>query len=142
MTKNLHLWVRWLGIFLATLGVSAAHAVGYTPSITTSYPQLAISASAPQVVWASCNSGGQPSAYSACDDGVTTIMPIGFSFTFAGVIYTKWSMSSNGVIFFETAAVGGHQYCHRVRHFDLHPGRIAHQCVRHTGAACAHALLG
>jgi hypothetical protein len=33
-------------------------------------------------------------------------MPIGFAFTFAGTVYNNWSMSSNGVIFFETGAAG------------------------------------
>jgi hypothetical protein len=106
MENRIYSWLCNVVLLLVLTGAGMAHAVGYTPSITTSFPQLAISASAPQVVWASCNSGGQPSAYAACDDGVTTIMPIGFNFTFAGVSYSKWSMSSNGVIFFETAAVG------------------------------------
>jgi hypothetical protein len=88
---------------------SNVQAAGYTPSITTAYPALTINPSAPQVVWASCNSvgGGMPSAYALCDDGVSQIMPIGFAFNFAGTSYTNWSMSSNGAIFFETAAVGG-----------------------------------
>lgn len=102
-----HLVQLILGLLLALGGLATAQAAGYTPSITTAYPQLTISPSAPQVVWGVCNSGGQPSAYSACDDGVTTIMPIGFAFTFGGVTYNNWSMSSNGVIFFETAAAGG-----------------------------------
>lgn len=96
-----------LGLLIALGGATHVHAAGYTASITTAYPQLAISVSAPQVVWANCNSGGQPSAYNKCDDGVTQIMPIGFTFNYAGTSYTKWSISSNGAIFFETNAVGG-----------------------------------
>lgn len=96
-----------LGLLIALGGAAHVHAAGYTANITTAYPQLAINVSAPQVVWANCNSGGQPSAYNKCDDGVTQIMPIGFTFNYAGTSYTKWSMSSNGAIFFETNAVGG-----------------------------------
>lgn len=96
-----------LGLLIALGGATTAQAAGYTTSITTAYPQLAISVSAPQVIWANCNSGGQPSAYSTCDDGVTQIMPIGFTFKYANTNYTNWSMSSNGAIFFETNAVGG-----------------------------------
>ena len=93
--------------WLVALGVVAtAHAAGYTPSITTAYPQLAISSSAPQVVWGTGNATGYPSAYIACDDCASKVMPIGFAFTFGGVVYNNWSMSSNGVIFFETVAVG------------------------------------
>ena len=33
-------------------------------------------------------------------------MPIGFAFTFAGTTYNNWSMSTNGVIFFETSSTG------------------------------------
>ena len=89
------------------LGVAGpVQALGYSASLTTAYPQLAISVSAPQVVWSSCNSAGAPSAYILCDDGVSQVMPIGFSFTFAGTVYNNWSMSSNGVIFFETASTG------------------------------------
>jgi MSHA biogenesis protein MshQ len=92
---------------LLVLGwVSAAHGAGYTASITTAYPQRAINTAATQVTWASCNSSGAPSAYMTCDDGVTTIMPIGFTFSFGGVDYNNWSMSSNGVIFFETNSSG------------------------------------
>jgi hypothetical protein len=102
---------RCTGLLLASLlawaGATSVQAAGYTPSITTAYPQLAISVSAPQVVWAAGNGTGLPSAYVSCDDCASKIMPIGFSFTFGGVAYTNWSMSSNGVIFFETAAVGG-----------------------------------
>jgi hypothetical protein len=107
LTKLLRPWALLFCIVLAWGGVPLAQAGGYTPNITTAYPQLAISASAPQMVWAVCNTGGQPSAYNACDDGITRIMPIGFSFVFGGVTYSNWSMSSNGVIFFETNAVGG-----------------------------------
>nr|WP_295782472.1 DUF6701 domain-containing protein [Rhodoferax sp.] len=101
----LAIWL--LGLLLALSGASSVHAIGYTPSITTAYPQLAVTPSATQVNWTSCNSAGAPSRYMLCDDGVTDIMSIGFNFTFAGVAYNKWSMSTNGVIFFETAAVGG-----------------------------------
>jgi hypothetical protein len=96
-----------LALLVALAGAGAAQAAGYTPNITTAYPQLAINVSAPQVVWAAGNSTGFPSAYINCDDCTTKIMPIGFAFNFAGINYTNWSMSSNGVIFFETAAVGG-----------------------------------
>lgn len=91
------------------LGASIAHAAGYAPALTTAYPQLTISNSAPQIVWAACNSGGGgtwPSAYSLCDDGISQIMNIGFSFNFAGTNYSRWSMHTNGAIFFETNAVG------------------------------------
>lgn len=86
-----------LCVLLFTAG--PAQAVGYSAALTTAYPPQAISASAPQVVWSSCNSAGTPSAYILCDDGVSTKMPIGFSFTFAGTAYNNWSMSTNGVIF-------------------------------------------
>lgn len=97
------------GLLLALLGVSHVHAAGYTPSITTAYPQLAISSSAPQVGWYGGNCGNTlatANPYKTCDDGVTPVMPIGFTFSFAGTDYTTWSMSSNGVIFFETGAAG------------------------------------
>lgn len=96
-----------LALLLALACLSNAQAAGYTPSITTAYPQLAISPSAPQVVWAAGNATGLPSAYVACDDCASKVLPIGFTFTFAGVAYNNWSMSSNGVIFFETVAAGG-----------------------------------
>lgn len=93
-------------------GVVQVQAAGYVSSITTAYPQLAINPSAPQVVWApgslnvnTCTPG--PSAYITCDDGISQIMDIGFTFNFAGTAYSRWSMTSNGVIFFETNAVGG-----------------------------------
>jgi hypothetical protein len=96
----------FLAVLLCLSSVSA-HAAGYVAGITTAYPQLAISASAPQVVWSSCNTGGAwPTAYSACDDGVSQVMPIGFSFSFAGTTYSNWSMSTNGAIFFETGSTG------------------------------------
>ena len=104
--RTLATWL--LGLLLALGGSSSVHAIGYTPSITTAYPQLTINPSATQVNWtastATCN---VPSRYNVCDDGASDIMAIGFNFTFAGVAYNKWSMSTNGVIFFETAAVGG-----------------------------------
>ncbi len=96
-----------LGLLFALGGVTNAHAAGYTASITTAYPQLPINVSATQVNWvASTNSCNTPSRYNLCDDGVSDIMPIGFSFTFAGTTYNNWSMSTNGVIFFETASSG------------------------------------
>lgn len=94
---------------LLVCGAAVAHAAGYTPTLTTAYPQLAISNSAPQVVWATCNSGSAanwPSAYRTCDDGISQIMNIGFTFNFAGTNYTRWSMHTNGTIFFETNNVG------------------------------------
>ena len=95
-----------LGLLIA-LGGATAQAAGYTANITTAYPQLAINVSAPQVNWvastATCN---VPSRYNVCDDGESDIMPIGFTFTFAGTTYNNWSMSTNGVIFFETASSG------------------------------------
>ncbi|WP_152528824.1 DUF6701 domain-containing protein [Rhodoferax saidenbachensis] len=101
--------VAWLlGLSLALGSVTTVYAIGYTPSITTAYPQLTVNPSATQVNWtvstATCN---VPSRYNVCDDGKSDIMSIGFNFTFAGVVYNKWSMSTNGVIFFETAAAGG-----------------------------------
>jgi len=99
--------VGWLLAAVVLLGnAGPAQALGYSAALTTAYPQQTISVSAPQVVWSSCNSGGAPSAFITCDDGVSTVMPIGFSFTFAGTAYSNWSMSSNGVIFFETASTG------------------------------------
>lgn len=105
-------WIRWLLLLahglLALLGATNALAAGYVSSITTAYPQLAINPSAPQINWkastATCN---VPSRYNVCDDGISDVMPIGFSFTFANTAYTKWSMSTNGVIFFETTAALG-----------------------------------
>jgi hypothetical protein len=100
--------VIWLlGSLLLLGGATSAQAAGYTPSITTAFPQLAISPSAPQVNWvvstATCT---VPSRYNVCDDGVSNIMPIGFTFTFAGSTYNNWSISTNGVIFFETGSSG------------------------------------
>jgi hypothetical protein len=95
------------GFLLALLYGGSALAAGYLANITTAYPKLSVSPSAPQVVWSSCNSGGPwPSAYRTCDDGVSQIMNVGFTFNFAGTAYTRWSMSTNGVIFLETNAVG------------------------------------
>jgi hypothetical protein len=109
--SRLGCWCRammgWLSAAVVLLGnAGPAQALGYSAALTTAYPQQTISVSAPQVVWSSCNSGGAPSAFITCDDGVSTVMPIGFSFTFAGTAYSNWSMSSNGVIFFETASTG------------------------------------
>ncbi|AXS79719.1 LamG domain-containing protein [Dechloromonas sp. HYN0024] len=98
-----------LGFLFVLLGVTKAHAAGYTPSITTAYPQLTISNTAPMVPWYGGNCGNTlatASPYVACDDGLSPVLPIGFSFSFAGTAYTTWSMSSNGVIFFETGAAG------------------------------------
>jgi hypothetical protein len=94
--KLINFWAMLIGLLLAC----NVQAVGYTASITTAYPALTISTSAPQVAWTSVG------AYAICDDCVSTVMPIGFAFTFAGTIYNNWSMSSNGVIFFETASTG------------------------------------
>lgn len=111
--QKIHCFKRFLttgllGLLLALGGASSVHAAGYTPSITTAYPALAISPSAPQVNWvASSATCTVPSRYNVCDDGKSDIMAIGFNFTFGGVAYARWSMSTNGVIFFETAAVGG-----------------------------------
>lgn len=104
------LWVliRYLSL-LALGGASAVNAAGYTSSITTAYPQLAIPSTSPQVAWYGGNCGNTlatANPYKTCDDGVSPVMPIGFTFTFAGVAYNNWSMSSNGVIFFETGATG------------------------------------
>lgn len=96
-----------LGLLIALGGATHVHAAGYTANITTAYPQLPIDVSAPQVPWSSCNTSGTwPSAYNTCDDGVSKVMPIGFAFTFGGVAYSNWSMSTNGVLFFETASSG------------------------------------
>ena len=103
--KLINLWTMLVGLLLAC----NAQAVGYTASITTAYPALAISASAPQVAWYGGNCGNNVNTarpYITCDDGVSPVMPIGFAFSFAGTSYNNWSMSSNGVIFFETGAVG------------------------------------
>jgi hypothetical protein len=95
--------VALLGLFLGF----NAQALGYSASITTGYPALAVNPSATQVVWASCNSTGPwPSAFRLCDDGVSQVVPIGFAFTFAGTTYSNWSMSTNGVIYFETGSTG------------------------------------
>ncbi len=100
--------IRYLG--LLTLGcASYVFAAGYTPSITTAYPQLPISSTSPQIAWYGGNCGNsvsQASPYKTCDDGVSPVMPIGFTFRYAGVSYKNWSMSTNGVIFFETGAPG------------------------------------
>jgi hypothetical protein len=94
-------------VTIALLSVGVVHAAGYLPALTTAYPQLAVSNTAPQIVWANCNSTGPwPSAYRTCDDGISQIMSIGFTFNFAGTSYSRWSMHSNGTIFFETNAVG------------------------------------
>lgn len=99
-----------LGVVAGMFASAQAMAAGYTPSITTAYPWINISASAPQVVMGACNSGGMPSAYNTCDDGVSWVMdfPSGFTFPFAGTNYTKWSLHSNGVLFLEppTAVTG------------------------------------
>ena len=104
------LWVLIRYLSLLALGVtSAVNAAGYTSSITTAFPQLAIPSTSPQVAWYGGNCGNTlatANPYSRCDDGVSPVMPIGFTFTFAGVAYNNWSMSSNGVIFFETGATG------------------------------------
>lgn len=98
-------WAAFVLACFGALSAPGALAAGYTPSITTAYPWISISASAPQVVMGACNSGGMPSAYNACDDGVSWVMnfPTGFSFTFAGTTYTKWSLHSNAVLFLEPA---------------------------------------
>lgn len=92
-----------LGVVASLVTTSPVWAAGYTPTITTAYPWINISASAPQVVMGACNSGGMPSAYNTCDDGVSWVMdfPTGFAFPFAGTNYTKWSLHSNGVLFLE-----------------------------------------
>jgi hypothetical protein len=108
MSKLMRLGALILGLLLALGGVTTAQAAGYTANITTAYPQLTINPSATQVNWvASTAACTVPSRYNVCDDGESDIMSIGFNFTFAGTVYNKWSMSTNGVIFFETAAVGG-----------------------------------
>ena len=94
--KLINIWAMLIGLLFAC----NVQAVGYTASITTAYPALTISTSAPQVAW---TSGG---AYVTCDDCVSNVMPIGFTFTFAGTTYNNWSMSTNGVIFFETVSTG------------------------------------
>lgn len=96
-------------LFLVLLSISNARAAGYTASITTAYPQLSISSTSSMVKWYGGNCGNAVNTanpYVRCDDGVSPVMPIGFSFTFGGVAYNNWSMSTNGVIFFETGAVG------------------------------------
>ena len=96
-----------LGLLFALGGAINANAAGYTVSITTAYPQITIPSTSPQVVWTkSTNSCTVPSAYKRCDDGTSQNMPIGFTFKFAGTNYSRWSMSTNGVIFFETASSG------------------------------------
>lgn len=101
------LWAVFL--LLTTLFVSPASAAGYAASITTAYPQLAIPSTASMVKWYGGNCGnavGTANPFLRCDDGVSPVMPIGFKFTFGGVDYNNWSMSTNGVVFFETGAVG------------------------------------
>ena len=97
-----------LALLLVLASATGAHAAGYVASITTAYPQLAISSTAPQVVWAIATNtcSNLPSAYRTCDDGISQKMPIGFTFNFGGTNYSNWSMSSNGVIFFETTGAG------------------------------------
>jgi len=96
-----------LVLLFALVGANTAQAAGYTASITTAYPQITIPSTSPQVVWTkSSNSCTVPSAYKRCDDGTSQNMPIGFTFKFAGTNYSRWSMSTNGVIFFETANSG------------------------------------
>lgn len=112
VTRSRFYW-RALILLLALACIGTARAAGYTASITTAYPQLAIPSSATMVKWYgaggnSCgtNNVSNADAFRLCDDGVSPVMPIGFAFTFGGVAYNNWSMSSNGVIFFETGAVG------------------------------------
>lgn len=105
-------------IFLALACTGTARAAGYTASITTAFPQLSIPSTASMVKWYGGNCGYTVSTanpYARCDDGVSPVMPIGFTFNYAGVAYTNWSMSTNGVIFFETgtegtASTGGTSY--------------------------------
>ena len=110
--KKIASWIlaTWLlGLLLVAGGVGNVQAAGYAASITTAYPQLAIPSTSSMVKWYGGNCGGTvatASPYAACDDGVSPVMGLGFSFSFAGAAYTTWSMSSNGVIFFETGAVG------------------------------------
>lgn len=82
--------------------VFIVQAAGYTPAITTGYPQIAIPSTSPQIVWVQTGN-----YWAQVDDTPSKIMPIGFTFNYAGVNYTNWSMTSNAVIAFETAAVGG-----------------------------------
>jgi hypothetical protein len=82
--------------------VFIVQAAGYTPAITTGYPQIAIPSTSPQIVWVQTGN-----YWAQVDDTPSKIMPIGFAFNYAGVNYTNWSMTSNAVIAFETAAVGG-----------------------------------
>jgi MSHA biogenesis protein MshQ len=95
--------------YVALFGLTNAQAAGYTANITTAYPQLGIASTSPQVAWYGGNCGNTVTTanpYNTCDDAVSPVMPIGFTFNFAGTSYSTWSMSTNGVIFFETGAVG------------------------------------
>ncbi|MDP3086892.1 MAG: hypothetical protein Q8M99_01675 [Methylotenera sp.] len=98
-----------LSTLFALMVTTNVQADGYTANITTAYPQLAIASTSPQVAWygGGCgNNVASANPYNTCDDAVSPVMPIGFTFNFAGTPYTTWSMSTNGVIFFETGAVG------------------------------------
>ena len=101
-------WRRLASLVVCCLGLivmgwsGSVRAAGYVASITTAYPQLPISPSATQINFR-C---GAYSRYALCDDGTSDIMPIGFSFNYAGTTYSNWSMSTNGVVFFETASSG------------------------------------
>lgn len=108
MIESIRRTVRFWGLLFLLCGAGVAQSAGYTASITTAYPQLAINnAVARQVVWAAGNSTGFPSATIACDDCISQVMPIGFNFNFGGVNYPNWSMQSNGVIFFQAAGATG-----------------------------------
>ena len=103
--KLIRLWATLIGLLFS----ANVLALGYTASITTAFPALTINPSAPQVAWYGGNCGGTAATarpYITCDDGVSPVMPIGFVFSFAGSSYSNWSMSSNGVIYFENGAVG------------------------------------
>ncbi|MDP3141755.1 MAG: hypothetical protein Q8M52_08785 [Methylotenera sp.] len=98
-----------LGTLLTLDATTNAQAAGYAAAITTAYPQLAIASTSPQVAWYGGNCGNTlatANPYNTCDDAVSPVMPIGFTFNFAGTNYNNWSMSTNGVIFFETGAAG------------------------------------
>ena len=98
-----------LVLLLALGGATIAQAAGYTASITTAYPKLAISNTiAQQVVWAAgLGTGSFPSATMSCDDCISQVMPIGFNFNFGGINYPNWSIHSNGVIFFQPTGSTG-----------------------------------
>ena len=62
-----------LVLLLSLCGMGTAQAGGYTATVTTAYPALSVSVSAPQVVWAAGNGSGYPSAYISCDDCASQI---------------------------------------------------------------------